>query len=266
VEGSAYEQDARAEDLTLLLRVWPDIEEVLLQGDSSAHAELAEALRHAFRVEVQEVETYDMPSFRYAIYFDVESDVARRSAAVVQDRGVSIEVLLGRHAPVQGDRARTVVLVVPRARPVAGEVCPRVIVPAPQTPDLRDLPQRIPDSPLTDYVEVDGYFLTPIEAAFYDPLKQADLTFAVQPWVQMGTTKYRPDFIVFYGGRSVVVELDGHEGHKTKDQRNYDSKRERWFKARGMSTVRWTGSQVFANASGCVRELMEILRGQRARP
>ena len=61
-------------------------------------------------------------------------------------------------------------MIVARARPVAGKVCARVIVPAPVTPDLRDLPQRIPDSPMVDYVERDGYFLTPIEAPFYDEL------------------------------------------------------------------------------------------------
>ena len=55
----------------------------------------------------------------------------------------------------------------------------------------------------------------------------------------------------------MVVELDGHEGHKKREQRGDDSKRERWFKARRMSTIRWTGSQVFADAAGCVDERPE---------
>jgi very-short-patch-repair endonuclease len=100
---------------------------------------------------------------------------------------------------------------------------------------------------------------------FYDELLGTDLVFAVQPWIT-GDRVYRPDFIVYYGGRAVVVELDGHEGHKTRKQRSDDLERERWFKAHGFSTARWTGSQVNADAAACVRELLEILRQTYARP
>ena len=89
--------------------------------------------------------------------------------------------------------------------------------------------------------------------------------FAVQPRVQ-GDPTYRPDFIVFYGGRAVVVELDGHEGHKTKQQRVDDAKRELWFHQRGLSVIRWTGTQVAADARDCVEQLMLVLRQSHARP
>ncbi|MDX6590841.1 MAG: hypothetical protein QOJ13_37 [Gaiellales bacterium] len=67
--------------------------------------------------------------------------------------------------------------------------------------------------PLT---EVDGYQLTPIEVPFYKALRETGLVFAVQPWIQGTDRHYRPDFLVFYDGGAVVVELDGHEYHKTK--------------------------------------------------
>jgi very-short-patch-repair endonuclease len=66
--------------------------------------------------------------------------------------------------------------------------------------------------------------------------------FAVQPRVQ-GDRTYRPDFIVFYGGRGVVVELDGHEGHKSREQRSHDYERQLWFEKKGIPVVRFTGGR-----------------------
>jgi hypothetical protein len=42
-------------------------------------------------------------------------------------------------------------------------------------------------------------------------VRDTGLTFAVQPWVQGTDRRYRVDFIVFHEGRSVAVELDGHD-------------------------------------------------------
>ncbi|MFL5858701.1 MAG: DUF559 domain-containing protein [Solirubrobacteraceae bacterium] len=61
----------------------------------------------------------------------------------------------------------------------------------------------------------------------------------------------------------VVVELDGHEPHKTREQRTRDAKRQRWFEGRGIRVLRWTGSEVHANAQECVREMLEIIRGSK---
>jgi very-short-patch-repair endonuclease len=64
---------------------------------------------------------------------------------------------------------------------------------------------------LIELIEKDGYKLTPIEEPFYNALRDTGLTFAVQPWVQGTDRRYRVDFIVFHEGRSVAVELDGHD-------------------------------------------------------
>jgi very-short-patch-repair endonuclease len=72
--------------------------------------------------------------------------------------------------------------------------------------------------------------------------------------------------LVFYDGRAIAVELDGHDWHKTKEQRARDADRDRWFAARKVQTLRWTGSQVYADAQGCVSELLNVLRGVPARP
>jgi very-short-patch-repair endonuclease len=71
--------------------------------------------------------------------------------------------------------------------------------------------------------------------------------------------------MILYDGGIVVVELDGNETHKTREQRTRDARRQRWFEARGIRVLRWTGTEVHKNAQECVRELLEIVRGKQAR-
>jgi very-short-patch-repair endonuclease len=266
----SYDLDQREEDLTLLLRAWPDMEEVMLKKAADGETTLwgdggwqrvVEDLRRALRVEVQE----EGGGFKYVVLFDVNSYEGRQAAASLQPHTGEIDSLARRHAPVQGHRWGTQIKVVPGGKPIEGEVCPRVMAPAPDLQDLADLPEPEPPKTSVPLVERGMHRLTPIEAPFFDAMQETELTFAVQPRVQ-GDRVYRPDFIVFYGGRAVVVELDGHEGHKTKEQRSYDTARERWFQERGVPVVRWTGSQVFADAAACVDELLKLLRGSVARP
>ncbi len=63
----------------------------------------------------------------------------------------------------------------------------------------------------------------------------------------------------------VAVELDGHESHKSKQDRERDAKRDRWFAERRVRTLRWTGSEVVRSPQECVRQLLSILRGSQAR-
>jgi very-short-patch-repair endonuclease len=264
----SYDLDQHEEDLTLLLHAWPDIEEAILrkvdEGGTYRDDEwerLADALRHAQRVEVQE----SASGLRYVTLFDVNSYDGRQAAAYLQDHKGAVDRLSSRHAPTQGNRWGLEVRIVPSGKPIEGEVCPRVLAPAPDLEELLDLPEPEPPGSSVPYEMRGVHKLTPIEAPFYDAMQATDLTFAVQPRVQ-GDRVYRPDFIVFYGGRAVVVELDGHEGHKTREQRSHDTTRERWFEARGMRVIRWTGSQVWADAANCVAELLTVLRGDASRP
>jgi very-short-patch-repair endonuclease len=65
----------------------------------------------------------------------------------------------------------------------------------------------------------------------------------------------RPDFIVYPRGRPIVIEVDGHEYHRTREQRTADAQRERWLTAQGFDFMRFTGTEVWADAQRCVREL-----------
>lgn len=65
---------------------------------------------------------------------------------------------------------------------------------------------------------------------------------------------YKVDFL--YG--DCVVELDGHEYHKTKEQRDYDYKRERYLQKSGYIVIRFTGTEVFLDARKCVMDMVYI--------
>ena len=92
------------------------------------------------------------------------------------------------------------------------------------------------------------FFQAYIEATGDDP-DQCDFT----PQKVIGI--YRVDFVYGY----VVVEIDGHEYHKTKEQRERDYKRERYLIRNGYLPVRFTGTEVFLDPHECVQELLTIM-------
>lgn len=197
------------------------------------------------------------------ILFDVEQQQAREAAHTMRSDLRFLENVVGKLS--SRDWANVEVRVVSAGTPAEGQVCGRLFEPPPKTRvDVTDIPAEKPDSnvPLE---KIDGYWLTPIEVPFYKALRETGLVFAVQPWVQGVESRFRLDFLTFYDGGMVAVELDGHESHKTKEQRVRDAKRDRWFEARKVRTLRWTGTEVHAHPEECVRELLEIVRGRQAR-
>lgn len=65
---------------------------------------------------------------------------------------------------------------------------------------------------------------------------------------------YKVDFVY----DKCVIEIDGHEHHKTKEQRDYDYKRERYLQMQGYVVVRFTGTEVFLEPRKCVIEMLKI--------
>jgi len=70
--------------------------------------------------------------------------------------------------------------------------------------------------------------------------------------------RYRIDFAL--PRLKLAVELDGHDYHKTKEQRTHDAKRDRALGADGWSVLRFTGSEVFRDPAQCVSEVSEEIR------
>lgn len=69
---------------------------------------------------------------------------------------------------------------------------------------------------------------------------------------------YRVDFlIVDQWGCRVVVECDGHDFHeRTKEQAKRDRRRDRTLIRDGLPCLRFTGSELFGDATGCAREVL----------
>jgi very-short-patch-repair endonuclease len=57
----------------------------------------------------------------------------------------------------------------------------------------------------------------------------------------------------------VCVELDGHDYHKTKEQRTSDAQRQRWLEMNNWRVIRFTGTEVHKNVWSCVKQTIAFL-------
>ena len=120
--------------------------------------------------------------------------------------------------------------------------------------------------------KTEGYIVNDIENKFYKALhdvakveigydKQYPPCYFRLVVPQNPIDLYVVDFYIeTWFGSKVAVEIDGHEYHKTKEQRFHDYQRERYLQKRNVQVVRFTGSEVFINANACVENLLEILQ------
>lgn len=81
--------------------------------------------------------------------------------------------------------------------------------------------------------------------------------------------RYRVDFAIVppMWRRSepppIVVEVDGHEFHeRTKEQAAYDRSRDRWMSLQGITVLRFTGSEIWADPDRCAAEVLAIVSKQ----
>jgi very-short-patch-repair endonuclease len=255
------------EKLIELAYTWGDIEKELEEDPGGEAGFNSAMIESAFRVEaIYDENGFGDPCVFYVLLFDVADDQARENALDLERHGSLLYKVIERRARPWHSSDYLLIKRVSRSTPVEGEICRRLGEKHPMkaAATLEDVPVGYSAGEV-GLIEKDGYLLTPIELPFYDALRETGLTFAVQPWIQGTDRRYRVDFLVFHDGRSVAVELDGHDWHKTKEQRGKDAERDRWFKARKIETLRWTGSQVFADAQACVVELQDVLRAAPAK-
>lgn len=95
------------------------------------------------------------------------------------------------------------------------------------------------------------YELTPIEAAFQEAADGVLEDLEAQQWVG----PYRPDFII--RKYRLVIELDGHNYHKSREQRTADASRQRYLQREGWTVIRFTGSEIHRDVDQCVREVAQ---------
>lgn len=94
---------------------------------------------------------------------------------------------------------------------------------------------------------------SPIEKTFFEAAHLAILN--LRPQYQIGL--YRVDFAM--PESKVVIELDGHDYHKTKEQRTHDAERERFLEMQGWRVIRFTGSEVYKDSERCIDETLALI-------
>ncbi len=70
--------------------------------------------------------------------------------------------------------------------------------------------------------------------------------------------RYRVDFIL--KDARLIIELDGHLYHSTKDQLERDAIRQRYLTRAGYSVIRFTGREINRDPAACVREVREMYK------
>jgi len=95
---------------------------------------------------------------------------------------------------------------------------------------------------------------SPIEVVF---MKEA---YGILPDLrsQHQINQYRIDFAI--PSHRLAIELDGHDSHKTKEQRTHDASRDRFLIQSGWTVLRFTGSEVFKDTKGCVSQVLQIIK------
>lgn len=75
--------------------------------------------------------------------------------------------------------------------------------------------------------------------------------------------KYRVDFVICFEKNrkniAVAVECDGHDYHeRTKEQAQKDKAKDRFLQSQGYLIARFTGSEIYQNASDCFWQVVEL--------
>jgi hypothetical protein len=92
---------------------------------------------------------------------------------------------------------------------------------------------------------------------------QHEITLDLDPWAKGGDATVviaRPDFALLRDGAVVLlIDIDGHDFHeRTKTQVRADRSRDRQLLRCRLPLARFTGSEVYASASGCAKEAFAL--------
>lgn len=94
---------------------------------------------------------------------------------------------------------------------------------------------------------------SPIEVAYLLECHENNL----DPVCQFSVGRFFLDFA--FPGDRVAVELDGHNYHKTKEQRTADAQRHRWLELNDWRVIRFTGTEIHHNVASCVQQTIQFL-------
>lgn len=103
-------------------------------------------------------------------------------------------------------------------------------------------------------------FVSPIQTMFIDACQLAGIEFDTEEQV----SRYRVDCID--KSRRLVIELDGHEYHKSKTDRTADAKRDRQLHRDGYTVLRFTGTEIWNDVETCIEEVKQTLALMKPQP
>lgn len=118
--------------------------------------------------------------------------------------------------------------------------------------DIEKLVRFVERDPSLVHEFSQGTFESPIEKLFYE-LAQFELN--LYPQHEVGP--YRLDFAI--PEKRIAIELDGHDYHKTKEQRTKDAKRDRYLTELGWTVLRFTGTEIYRDPKSCVAQICRIV-------
>ena len=96
------------------------------------------------------------------------------------------------------------------------------------------------------------FFQSPLEKIFWQ--EASPLLPSLTPQYAIGP--YYADFAL--PEVKLAIEIDGHEGHASKEQRTRDAKRDRFFMEHGWHVARFTGTEIFRDVRQCVQNVVRL--------
>lgn len=107
---------------------------------------------------------------------------------------------------------------------------------------------------------------TPIERLYYHAFRYVcekeniDLYLVPQVEIKTEDNTYRVDFVL-YGdileNKKIVIECDGYAWHSSKQQIAYDNQRQRDLENKGITVIRFSGTEIFNDEIKCVYETLK---------
>lgn len=101
-----------------------------------------------------------------------------------------------------------------------------------------------------------GRCQSPAELAFWQAA--SELLPGLVRQFHVAGTRYHLDFAM--SEHKIGIEIDGHEWHSTRQQRQHDSQRDRILMGLGWRVLRFTASEVTRNADRCAEEVLMLLK------
>lgn len=102
--------------------------------------------------------------------------------------------------------------------------------------------------------EIEQIFYNAFIEEYVNPDNGLCFTQDIETQVVIGI--YKVDFLI---NKKYVIEIDGHEFHKTKEQRENDYTRDRYLLRHGYVPIRFTATEIYLSTHASVVEAMKLV-------